>query len=241
MASPLVFFPSMLPMALATALVPAIASAVASKQYAVANRQISQSIRLTFIMGLIFTSFFATCSHELAELVYPGENVGDILYLLAFTGVFLYLQQTMLGILNGLARESAILINTLLGSIIRLAVIWFAIPLFGANAYIYAVIGGSILTIILNFREISKITGMSIDMGEWLLKPLAATLLGSVAALILKQLPSLWHISGRLAMLCSVGIVLVVILATFALTGIVKREDLKRWAGKNKTTIYDFL
>ncbi len=241
MASPLVFFPSMLPMALATALVPAIASAVASKQYAVANRQISQSIRLTLIMGLIFTSFFATCSHELAELVYPGENVGDILYLLAFTGVFLYLQQTMLGILNGLARESAILINTLVGSIIRLAVIWFAIPLFGVNAYIYAVIAGSIVTIILNFRVISKITGMSIDMGEWLLKPLAATLLGSIAALILKQLPSLWHISSRVAMLCSVGIVLVVILATFAITGIVKRDDLKRWAGKNKTTIYDFL
>ncbi|MCX7773396.1 MAG: oligosaccharide flippase family protein, partial [Clostridia bacterium] len=35
MAAPLVFFPSMLPMALATALVPAIASAVASKQYSV--------------------------------------------------------------------------------------------------------------------------------------------------------------------------------------------------------------
>ncbi len=241
MAAPLVFFPSMLPMALATALVPAIASAVAAKQYTVANRQISQSIRLTLIMGLIFTSFFAVCSHEIAELVYPGKGVGSILNLLAFTGVFLYLQQTMLGILNGLARESSILINTLVGSILRLLIIWFGIPLLGVDAYIYAVIGGSLLTIILNFREISKISGMSIDLGEWLLKPLVATLLGSVSALILKQLPRLWNFSGRVAMLCSVSIVLVIILAAFLVTGIVKKEDLKRWAGKNRTMFFDFL
>ncbi|HHY63539.1 MAG TPA: oligosaccharide flippase family protein, partial [Clostridiaceae bacterium] len=91
MASPLVFFPSMIPMSLATALVPAIAGAVAARQYRIANRQISESIRLTIIMGLIFTSFFASCSDELAELVYPGNDVGPILRLLSLSGVFLYL------------------------------------------------------------------------------------------------------------------------------------------------------
>lgn len=233
MAAPLVFFPSMLPGALATALVPAIASAVASKQYNVANRQISQSIRLTLIMGLIFTSFFACCSHEIADLIYPGENVGGVLYILAFSGVFLYLQQTMLGILNGLAQETAILVNTFLGSVLRLLIIWFAIPLWGVDAYIYALIVGSALTIGLNMRKISKITGMSIDVGEWLLKPLAAALLGSLLAIILKRLPVLWNLTGRLSALSSIAIVGVVIIAAFAVTGIVKREDLKRWAGKH--------
>ncbi|MCX7771708.1 MAG: polysaccharide biosynthesis C-terminal domain-containing protein, partial [Clostridia bacterium] len=211
------------------------------KQYSVANRQISQSIRLTVIMGLIFTSFFASCSHEIAELVYPGKNVGGILKLLAFTGVFLYLQQTMLGILNGLARESAILINTLIGSIVRLAMVWFLIPLWGVDAYIYAVIAGSIVTIWMNFVDIAKITGMSIDIGEWLLKPFGATLAGSVLAILLKQLPALWHLTGRWAMLIAVGIALVVIVGAFALTGIIKREDLKRWAGKSSATAFELL
>lgn len=241
MAGPLVFFPSMLPMALATALVPAIASAVASKQYNVANRQISQSIKLTLIMGLIFTSFFAACSHEIAELVYPGKDVGNILYLLAFTGVFLYLQQTMLGILNGLAKESSILLNTLIGSVVRLAVIWFCIPLWGVDAYIYAVILGSIFTIALNFRVISKLTGMSIDAGEWILRPLTAALLGSVLAVVLKQLPLLLHLTGKLALLCSVSVVLVVILASFLVMGTIKREDLKRWTGRSSGMMVDIL
>lgn len=241
MASPLVFFPSMLPAALATALVPAIASAIASKRYSVANRQISQSIRLTLTVGLIFTSFFACCSHEIAELVFPGKNVGDILYLLSFTGVFLYLQQTMFGILNGLARESAILFNTLIGSIVRLVIIWFGMPVLGIDAYIYAVIAGSIFTIGLNFKEIIKITGMSIDVGEWLLKPLAAALSGSILAIILKRLPILWNLSDRVTMVCSVSIALVIIVAAFLLTGIIKREDLKRWTGKSSVMIYEIL
>jgi len=237
MASPLVFFPSMLPAALATALVPAIAGAVATRNYLIANRQISQSIRLTLVFGLVFTSFFATCSHEIAELIYPGEGVGEILYLLSFTGIFLYLKQTMLGVLNGLGKESAILLNTFIGSLASLFVIWFAIPMFGVPAYIYAVIIGSIITVSLNFRIITKITGISIDVGHWILKPLTAALLGSLLALILKRLPELWELPEKLSMVFSVGITGFVIAAVFLVTGIVKLDDIKRLTGRKYNSI----
>ncbi|HHW21609.1 MAG TPA: polysaccharide biosynthesis protein [Clostridiaceae bacterium] len=229
MASPLVFFPSMLPMSLATALVPAIAGAVAAKQYRIANRQISQSIRLTIIMGLIFTSFFASCSHELAELVYPGNDVGPILRLLSLTGVFLYLQHTMLGILNGLARESAILINTLTGSVIRIAGIWFLMPVMGVEAYIYAVIAGSIITIAFNFREISKITGISIDVGQWIVKPVSAALAGVLLIFIVRNVLINMSIPVRIYMVMIVMIAFMMFIAIYMVTGIIKKDDLKRW------------
>ena len=234
MASPLVFFPSMLPMALATALVPAIASAIASRRYNVANRQISQSIKLTIVMGLVFTSFFASCGHELAELVYPGKNVGEILSLLAITGAFIYLQQTMLGILNGLSKERAMIVNTLTGSIIRLSIIWLLIPVWGVKAYIYAVIAGSTITIILNFNTISKLTGISIDVGEWVVRPLTATLLGVAASLFLKQIIVFRSLSNRFSYLIIVAMTLVIIVSTFLLMGIIKREDLERWFNRKK-------
>jgi len=237
MAAPLVFFPSMLPMALATALVPAIANAVAAKRYSVANRQISQSIRLTIIMGLVFTSFFAACSHELAELVYPGQNAGEILHLLAYTGVFIYLQQTMLGILNGLAKERSMLISTLAGSIARLAVIWFFMPVWGVEAYIYAVILGSVVTIALNFRTVSKLTGISIDIGDWVVKPLTASLTGSVLALLLKRLSVFTGLPRRLMLFSAVFITFASIIIIFMIMGIIKKEDLKRWAGKGNIII----
>ncbi|MGI6084254.1 MAG: putative polysaccharide biosynthesis protein [Acetivibrionales bacterium] len=232
MAAPLVFFPSMLPMSLATALVPAIASSVAAKKYRVANRQIAQSIRLTIIMGLFFTSFFAACSYELAELVYPGQNVGKILNLLAYTGVFLYLQQTMLGILNGLAKERLMLISTLTGSMVRLVTIWIFMPVWGVSAYIYAVIAGSVISIILNVRTISKLTGMSIDVGEWVVKPLSAALIGSIMAAWIKRLPVFAGQTQRVGLIMAVGITIASILIIFLIMGIIKGEDLKRWTGK---------
>jgi stage V sporulation protein B len=183
-------------------------------------------------MGLVFTSFFAACSHELAELVYPGQNAGEILHLLAYTGVFLYLQQTMLGILNGLARERSMLVSTLAGSIARLAAIWFFMPIWGVRAYIYAVILGSIITISLNFKTISKLTGISIDIGDWMLKPLTASLAGSVLALLLKQVSAFAGLPKRLALLSAVCITFSSIIIIFLIMGIIKREDLKRWAGR---------
>ncbi len=234
MASPLVFFPSMLPGALATALVPAIASAFASKRYTVANRQISQSIKLTLTMGLIFTSFFACCSHEIAELIYPGQAVGEILYVLSFTGIFLYLQQTMLGILNGLARETSILINTLTGSIVRVTLVWFLMPVWGVKAYVYSVIAGSIVVVILNFREIIKITGMSIDIGEWILKPLASALIASLVTIVVKKIPYYMNLSLRLTLMSSAGISILTIVMIFFITGVIKREDIERWTGGRK-------
>lgn len=243
MAAPLVFFPSMLPAALATALVPAIAGAFASKQYSLANRQISLSIKLTLTMGLIFTTFFACSSYEIAELIYPGQSVAGILYLLSFTGVFLYLQQTMLGILNGLSRETTILLNTLAGSVVRLVMIWFLMPIWGIDAYLYSVIAGSMIVVVLNFREIIKITGISIDVGEWVLKPLAAALGSAALSMLLKNLPYALNLSGKMAMMASAGITIVVILAVFLLAGIINREDLMRWTGmKNNRimSIYEF-
>ncbi|HOQ75374.1 MAG TPA: polysaccharide biosynthesis protein [Thermoclostridium sp.] len=237
MAAPLVFFPSMLPMALATALVPAIAGAVSSGRYMAANRQISQSIRLTLTMGLLFTSFFAVCSHEIAEFIFPGKDVGGILHLLSYTGVFLYLQQTMLGILNGLARESAILINTLAGSIIRIALVWFCLPVWGVDAYIAGVIAGSLVTIVLNFLDISRITGMSVDIGEWVVKPLAAALTGTLLSLLFKRAPGLWTMEGRFQLLLSAAISFAIIGAAFLLTGVIKVEDIRRWTRGNHLNV----
>ncbi|NMA64871.1 MAG: polysaccharide biosynthesis protein [Clostridiaceae bacterium] len=231
MAAPLVFFPSMLPGALATALVPAIASAFASKRYYVANRQISQSIKLTLTMGLIFTSFFACCSHEIAELIYPGQEVGKILYILSFTGVFLYLQQTMLGILNGLSREKTILVNTLIGSVIRLISVWFLMPLYGIEAYVFSVIAGSIIVVILNFKEIIKITGISIDLGEWFLKPVATALTGSFVAILLKNMPKYLPIPLKVKLILAAGLSFAAIVLFFFLAGVIKRDDIIRWSG----------
>ena len=164
MAAPVVYFPSMLTGALATALVPAIAEAVAMKRITAANRQISRSIRLTLVFGFLFTSLFVSFSTDIADLIYPGQNVGPMLFLLSFTGVFLYVQQTLLGVLNGLGKETITLKHSMITSILRLGFVWFAIPVFGIYGYIASLLLTSIIGSVLNLRTATKTTGMSLEM-----------------------------------------------------------------------------
>lgn len=190
MASPIITFPSMLTSALATALVPAIAEAAALKRMNGANRQISRSIRLTLVLGFFFTSLFVSFGYDISDIIYPGQNVGQMMFLLSFTGLVFYLQQTLMGILNGLGKEKENLKQSMITSVLRLGFVWFGIPLFGLNAYIVGLVFCTFIGSVLNLRTVVKTTGMSIEIGEWLVKPLIAAISGAISAPVVKLIVS---------------------------------------------------
>ncbi|NLI57519.1 MAG: stage V sporulation protein B [Clostridium sp.] len=171
MAMPLVFFPSLVTSSLATTLVPAISEALSLKNFKTVNYRISKSIQFTFILGFIFTSIFIGFSNEIGSLIYKNENIGDILYLLSFTCIFIYLQQTLLGILNGLGKQGISLRNSIVGYIIRILFVVYFIPAYGVKGYIAGIIVSSACVCILNTYTVTKMTGMVLDFRNWILKP----------------------------------------------------------------------
>lgn len=171
MANPLIFFPTVITSALATTLVPAISEAVSVKNYRMANFRISKALRISFVMGFVFTFIFMCFSHEIANLLYPKENVGTILYQMSFTCVFIYIQQTFIGILNGFEKQREALRSSLISDVIRIGFIYFAVPQVGIKGYVWGIITSSIIVCVLNLRVIVKTTGMIVDIRNWILKP----------------------------------------------------------------------
>ncbi|HHX18149.1 MAG TPA: stage V sporulation protein B [Clostridium sp.] len=171
MAMPLVFFPSLVTSSLATTLVPAISEALSLKNFKTVNYRISKSIQFTFILGFIFTSIFIGFSNEIGDLIYKNENIGDILYLLSFTCIFIYLQQTLLGILNGLGKQGISLRNSIVGYVIRILFVVYCIPVYGVKGYIAGIIISSACVCGLNTYTVTKMTGMVLDFRNWILKP----------------------------------------------------------------------
>lgn len=227
MASPVISFPSMLTAALATALVPAIAEAVATRRMKTANRQISRSIRVTLVLGFLFSSLFICFANEISDLIYPGQNVGHMLYLLSFTGVFFYLQQTLLGILNGLGKETATLKHSMITSLIRLGFVWFGIPLFGLNAYIISLIVSNLVGAVLNMNTAIKTTGMSLEIGDWIVKPLVASVSGIIAAPVIKMAAASIFKSQLPVLLISAGLCGGLMTAMFILMGVFEFKDIR--------------
>lgn len=193
MAMPLVFFPSLVTSSLATTLVPAISEGLSLKNFKIVNYRISKSIQFTFVLGFIFTSIFIGFSNEIGDLVYKNENIGEILYLLSFTCIFIYLQQTLLGILNGLGKQGISLRNAIAGYLIRILFVVYCIPVYGVKGYIAGIIISSACVCTLNIWTVTKMTGMALDFRNWILKP------GVVCAAIIfsnKYINSFFNIFG---------------------------------------------
>ncbi len=228
MASPVITFPSMLTAALATALVPAIAEAAALKRMNGANRQISRSIRLTLVLGFLFTSLFLAFGRDISEIIYPGQNVGQMMFLLSFTGVFFYLQQTLLGVLNGLGKEKETLKHSMITSVLRLGFVWFGIPAFGINAYILSLVVTNLVGSLLNLRTTIKTTGMSIELGDWLVKPLIAAVSGIIAAPVAKMLAQAVFAQQTMVLLVSGVITGGLMAVILVLLGVFELKDLRQ-------------
>lgn len=171
MALPLIMFPSLVTNSLATTLVPAISEAVSLKNFRSVNYRISKSIQASFILGVIFNALFINYPNEIGALLYRHENIGDLLYLLSFSCVFIYLQQTLTGVLNGLGRQGMLLRNTVIGSLLRIAVVLFLVPVYGVRSYAWGLSAGYLLTSILDLSVINRTTGLVFNLRDWLLKP----------------------------------------------------------------------
>ena len=208
-------------------MVPAIAEAIATRKRNKANRQISRSIRVTLVLGFLFSSIFICFAYEISDLIYPGQNVGHMLYLLSFTGVFFYLQQTLLGILNGLGKETATLKHSMISSLIRLGFVWFGIPYFGLSAYIIALIISNLVGAILNMNTVIKNTGMSLEVGDWIIKPLVASVSGIIAAPIIKIAIGSVFKSPMIILLLSTGLSGGLMIAMLILMGVFEIKDIR--------------
>jgi len=171
MAAPLIFFPTVITSSLATTLVPAIAEAISVRNYRLANSRISKALQISFAMGFTFTFVFLCYSHEIGNLLYPKENIGPMLYQLSFTCIFIYIQQTFTGILNAFEKQNQALRNTLAGDIVRLGFIYFAVPHHGIKGYVWGIIASSVIICALDMRTIVRVSGMSIDFRNWIVKP----------------------------------------------------------------------
>ncbi len=234
MALPLIYFPSMVTSSLATTLVPAISEAVSLRNFKSVNYRISKSIQITFIMGFIFTAVFMIYPEEIGSIVYRREKIGDILYLLSFSCVFAYLQQTLTGVLNGLGRQAVLLRNTMVGSAIRIAFVYFLIPVYGIQSYVWGLIASSAVTAVINMFTINKITGMPPDLKNWILKPGMVGVAMVFAGRYFYSFFELFALAGWVKILLALACDVFTGLFLMVLAGVLEKNEILKLAGFKK-------
>ena len=178
MAMPLVFFPTVISYALSQALVPAVSDAYARQDLALVRRRIAQSIYIALVVAVPTSAVFIVFGHLLGILFYGQRQVGDLLVPLAFAAPFVYLEASVSAVLRGLGRAALAMTNGLLGSAVRLVLVWTLTPLpgFGIRAVLLAIGVDLFISFWLNYRSLCRVTGYAADLRRLVVPPLVAGL-----------------------------------------------------------------
>jgi len=183
MAMPLLFFPTVITGALAAALMPAISEADARNGLAAVRTRTQQALHATLLMAFPAATLFIALGHSLGLVIYGQREVGTLLVPLAFAAPCLYVDNTLSAVLRGLGRPAVPMVNGLMGSLLRLSLIYVLTSVLRAGV-MAVLIGFSVDMVVtcgLNYRSVHRLVRPRLAWDRAIVLPLAACALMAAA------------------------------------------------------------
>lgn len=148
MALPCILFPSALTNSISTMLLPTVAEIQAEQNI----KRLKLLIRNVILFGLSFGFFcgvlFLSSGSLAGKLLFDSSLAGDFIKTLAWICPFLYLNNTLISIMNGLGKTSTTFIINTVSLCVRIAGVWIGIPLFGMYGYLIGLLLSQLLTVV---------------------------------------------------------------------------------------------
>jgi stage V sporulation protein B len=227
-AMPLLLLPSFITYSLATSLVPAISEANSKNNHKLIEHRLQQALRFAFLTGGLSVIVLYVLADPLMELMYGSTKGSYFIRLMAPFFLFYYYQGPLQAVLQALNLARAAMINSLIGAVVKTAVIFLLAsqPSFGIKGVALGIIVGFVLVTVLHFATVLKkisfsfyirdyvkgtiIMGISAWLGYWQFEHI---LLGE--HLVVRVLSAASGMSIAYIILLIIG-------------GLIKKEDLKR-------------
>jgi stage V sporulation protein B len=225
-ALPFMVAPSIVTTALAVSLVPSISEAVARHDTGAAEGRAAIGLRVTLLLTLPAAAGLLVLSGALPQLLYHAPAAARPLAMMALGVVFLGVQQTTTGILQGMGLPGVPVVNLLWGALVKVGLDWWLVALPGWN-----VTGAALATVaafgvaaVLNVRALQTRLGRVLDTGATV-RILGATLaMAAVAAGVLHGMSHHRLVVGVAATVVAGVVAYVVALAA---VGGVRRADVE--------------
>lgn len=229
-AQTLLFTPGVVTIAMATALVPAISDALAQGNIRIVHSRIEEAVRLTALTGIPMVSVFLILPRELCQSLFGYVSAATPLMIMALSGPFIYLNQTVTGILQGLGKPSVPFKNLVISSAVKITAIYYltSVSYLNINGTAFALAFSFIIMSCLNYRDLRKITGFRMDVITCLIKPAAAALGCAAVLWQAKLFLQLLTGPGGLSLLGSLTAGGLAYLMILYLIGGINRNDLTR-------------
>ena len=184
----LVALPFSFNIAFATALVPAISSAIAKKQKYIVEKRIEFSILVTILIGIPCTIYMGMFAKDILLILFPNASKGtEMLQLSSITIIFIVLTQTINGALQGLGKVNIPVIAFALGGAIKLILNLVLVPInrIGIYGAIISSIISDIFIFAICFITLKKQITTKLYVSKYIVKPTIAGVFMSITSYIM--------------------------------------------------------
>ncbi len=156
MAMPLIFFPGAITNSICVLLLPIVSEADAADNTSTIKKAVYKSIRYGFLLGILFTGFFLCTGKFLGTLLYQSALAGSFIIVLSFLCPLMYIASMLGSILNGLGKTGVTFLFSMLSLMVRLAFVFFGIPLWGIHGYLWGLLASQAVQTLLCLFAVRK-------------------------------------------------------------------------------------
>lgn len=192
MSLTIIFFPLLIVNSISTVLIPDLSEKLSKKNYWEAETRILQVIKIAFFLGVATMIICLSIPDSLGKLFYNRDDLGSYIRFCALAAPITFMSTTTFGILNGLGKQSIILRNSVITSILELILLFTLTGISWINIYGCGItlIITSFTLLMLNMYEIKKIFNINITSYEISIYILLSILLYFVLAILNNLIPS---------------------------------------------------
>lgn len=146
MALPLLFFPNAATSSIAVLLLPLISEQTAKGNMDQVRKLTLKTIQYSSLLGLSFMTFFLLFGKALGEHLFHSSLAGIYISGLSYICPFLYLNNTLSAILQGMGKVVQLFFINISALFIRLYFVFTLVPAFGMKGYLWGLLLSQICT-----------------------------------------------------------------------------------------------
>jgi len=156
MALPCILFPSAITNSISTMMLPTVAQMQAADQQKQMKTLIQRVGQSCFLLGTACMVGFLLFGNFIGGVLFQSESAGEFIITLAWMCPFLYMNTTLVSMLNGLGKTHTSFTINSLGLLLRMASVFFLIPIFGIVGYLWGLLTSQLIITVLCIWQLSK-------------------------------------------------------------------------------------
>ena len=156
MALPCIMFPTAVTNSISTILLPTVAEIEAESNLLRLKMLIRKVIIFGFGLGSICGVIFLIFGKLVGMILFRSTMAGDFIRTLAWICPFLYVNNTLISILNGLGKARTSFTIHIYSLAIRIFAVWYGISRFGMNGYLWGLLISQLLVSVLCISKLGN-------------------------------------------------------------------------------------